>query len=999
MSVVDAKYTLPGIQYRVTGQFLTVDESHGEITIFPSLSISAVLRFSLPVSPDVNKGSKLKQLNVPYEISDGTVSNIIVGLELVQYSAAGVVETPIPGVSSGFLTTPGPHVGEFTITTPTFLPDPDSYVYRFYIDITNGSTVNNTVIQLYSTDLIYDLELIDDGDAKLVVAPDGTISISANQEPFHGWWATEAIACNNASDSGPSFWDAIDGNIQVYRGRPTNPRETHTDEEVTGEVVTDTTNWVKIDTANWAQNYLADGNVYTPASFVTISGDTAVSSGSLYPFPSPMNVHTRIVNTPPDLRWFDGREVAFPEPNNSIAMFDYFVQYVLQASHGFKQKNATGYATFNIAQNIRNIIVNTGITHITSINRVQKTAAASGFTTIFTSSYHWINPGSTVIISGFDGTNGWDALLNGLQLIPFIELTGIRISASHVNAPTYDYKFMVLVDSSAAPSETFGGAPTASTTHGPITASTEYRQLVAASYEWLNQTFTYLTQGGMQLRSPSGSKFIYDTFANMAIDVAAGTHENHTVYFYPPPVAATFYNNPTQRLLATFASNGQTIFNHYFSYPINDPFINSTNVLPTGLYDYNIDFSNYIIDPSYLWWRMSGVPTSPIHNTVANAGYKSNGSTFSFAASVVNPSSLTWTIWSGKLDGSDEADRKNAIYFGRINPAFVGGQQIGYIRFRDLVTPDPQNYAVASEFNVANYDYTNPPADPRDERKLASDAMATILTYIQSLGSPMNKIIIDIRHFDTNDFQNELIAQLYFLALAELLGENRNGIDFYIPLQNINGSQPFTNPTVYTWYQNWVTRTKTSFNTLNVTAATTTYPSAVFTGTALNPKKVLFITSQMGTKAEPLVRLCVGDALNKIIGAFTTTQIVGDNNGLTNGIQVEPNAHDISYRSPFARYPNTNPAAQLGVVSECVTPILEAPIGSEYAARLTALQPDVLLDNNFENIVYEDVGLTGPYSGGAALLGPGGAFNTKVNPVAGITTTFRDRALENAIVL
>jgi hypothetical protein len=1049
MSIESAKLNFVAGDFKVTGRYFTLPDDTGKITLLPTLSSEARLSFALIRSTITQKGFSLKNIRLTFSIEDASLTSITTALEVLESTTSGTVVSPIASSLSGSGTTVGDYVATVTVTSPSFDNDPDSRVYRLIMTLVNN-TANIVNVILKSAEVNYDIDIVDslNGDIDAADANlenlDGTIDITPDGNARWGMTGAvtgykvcrsrfDCICCKPAGifyedlgvPAGPL--DPPEYGVKSWRlrGFAKHPREPSKDEAGFGVPVGYETFYFKIKDPDASPGLLIQDllGLGYPASYVSgachiqTNNSTTLCQFGLIPSNQAYCICDSLDTelAPHLLRSQDNTMVQDNDYNSPIDIYNYLMeQSVNLGLHNIYFPTGNPFSgNIDAALDQIKLIRDTGVTHNTNIAAVRKTVASSGVTTIITSTYHWVNQASVVTLSGFDATNGWNTYNGNTYPVVYYQLTGIRPLANHVNVATYEYYVTIELDSSARASNTFGGAAQISVTHGPVVHASSHRELCAA----LLDARSAITGGshpcglGVDMSREQGSDIVFDSWNDYQTALSSSVVVRQICKYQTPPVASTFYHNPSPKT-PIFNVNDDIQLNEniygniydYLPYPINDPNINGSNVIASGLYDYNIVMSNYIVDANYLWYEITG-PTDTLLQQI------SGGSDFNYMMSPTSPGA-SWKIYQGEIKaahGSDDDDIRNAMFIGRINPALVGGDNIGYIRLRDFYNIDTDDFLYFDEWKGTTWDPydSTPPADKRQaHRPNQIKAIGALMTKLLSLGANMDKIIIDLRHYNSTlayyflGTENESLEM--FTSLAECFGSNRLGSSWYIFLQNsgtLAGSRlPSVALSSLSTYRDLSGTSAASVGTIDTDAMATQFPNAMYRGAG---KKVVFLTSTQSSESELLVRMFLGDALNKNIGSGVTTFIVGDNVGSTNvnfGSYVSHPVSQIASKLIYNSDIGENYPCATVFVEDDNSSVGQIPVGSWQDEPLSALQPDLLLDNKFENVVYEDVGITGPYTDGALLLGPGGAYNTKVDPINGTNTTWRDRWLENAIV-
>lgn len=556
-------------------------------------------------------------------------------------------------------------------------------------------------------------------------------------------------------------------------------------------------------------------------------------------------------------------------------------------------------------------------------------------TTIYTESFSYVTPGSTVVLSGFTGP---DEILNGEYIngVSYLQYAAVPFpSASHVHKSTFPFSFLLRKDTSAMDITSLGTV----TVRHKVRSNTEYPAFVAAVHAMFYLIWEVAMHNGYTVYYPPGSYFLYDTWEALQTDrgkdIASATTSLTRLSTCRP---SGFYNLPAFSDQVEWAGN----------YLINDPF--GINPLDDK-YFYDIDLFNYLqLDTvRNLYWKMSGEPSGPWREVQANVQknfhYKSNGRTFTgitaafFPMSTLNADPSIYTLFGGSLNYPSPHDivrDKNRLYFGRI------ASGIGYIRLRDFPAADP--------FNLVTSGFFCPFEDsPKPCREALSRVLSAMMYYLVTELSSRT-IIIDIRG---NGGGSPDLA----VAISEFFGDTRPGVTSHAALKD-DGTAPYEKlQEGYITFNDTFAFTQKQYATLYAGYNQVRYPGSVFTnGTVIILDDFMSVSS-----GEIFPNLFLGKDLNKQLGSDTIVKFAGDIDGRIKGFAAWSNPMPVSQKSSYIKDASGQPVSPIEVGYDAGWGFFPWSMGDYYLndqREYTAIDIGPLV-NTWDATVWRDLGYIG----------------------------------------
>lgn len=684
-----------------------------------------------------------------------------------------------------------------------------------------------------------------------------------------------------------------------------------------------------------------------------------------------------------------------------VAIFSYVRDYFAELGQTHKvealeQADWIGAAAY---QALFDQIRTTGVQRVSTVSTAHRGGGYIGvwrtqftgdfpLTTIHTAGFHHLTPASTVTITGFTGAY---AVLNGTFRLAAFPPSSISESTPDPwqRDDTREHYVHIVYDSSgiAEPYDpTVHGIATLSATHGPVTASTGYRDLMAAILDFTATAFGPGTHTRLQMWVRNDDLSVPILMSDLQTSLTNGEVSRYTLRLrtYQASPSQAFYWNPT------IVGNGLAFPFHN----LNDPF-------GLGLggpwVDRDIDLENYL-DPDTLrnvYFTVTGptLPEEPITSLLASWGYPSNGSRVVFQAApfLTPPPDLVdaygthpWRQYASAAGdpGTNLFQAHFNLVGGIVRDELSCGRKVAYIRIGDMDAFDSPLYELATRSLV--FGRTDMGS------KVGSNwtaAMAALLTDLNAHAP--ERYILDIR---PNGGGFTYVGD----AFAALFGGDRPGQEASVSVVD-SGLDPgvieITGSGIQTASDGLETN-RIEGATVDADEASTTFPAAVVWGTAESPVDVVILTSTRAASAGDLFphSFLGSDPAVRVhdLGRFVTARIVGDIDGrLWSGIKGYDGT-GLDPVSPDLTTPGGDPRTPIYISADA-----GLLIGDRHGSMVNAetwTQPDALLRGWYDTTTWQDLGLTPPAA--AYPLG----ICTKPLPVFGDPSTWRDSWLEHAIV-
>lgn len=161
MTTLPARLAIAPQQARCPGEYIIDTSGNGLIELgHPAsggvASETLVLKFALPRSTTINKGSRLDGINVAYNVGTNPLTNIGAVLTSKTYTPTPVGPTTIVTTNS-FPLSLGDKMGTMNVAAPAFDQTANPIMYELALTFTNTNAYPNqvTIITLYTIEILY----------------------------------------------------------------------------------------------------------------------------------------------------------------------------------------------------------------------------------------------------------------------------------------------------------------------------------------------------------------------------------------------------------------------------------------------------------------------------------------------------------------------------------------------------------------------------------------------------------------------------------------------------------------------------------------------------------------------------------------------------------------------------------------------------------------------------------------------------------------------------
>jgi hypothetical protein len=611
-------------------------------------------------------------------------------------------------------------------------------------------------------------------------------------------------------------------------------------------------------------------------------------------------------------------------------------------------------------------------------------------TTIHTAGFHHFTPASTVTISGFTGAY---AVLNGVRRVAAYPPSTISEStpAPWQAADSREHFVYIEYDSSGiaeAYDPNIHGVGKLEATHGPITPTTGYRDMMAAIIDFMVSSFGPGTHTRLIMWMNGWE--VPATFADLHTAIAADQAWLLTVRLrtYQANGNPDLYWNPLVE------GGSLTVPEHN----LNDPFgIGLAAYHGDAQFDRDIDVENYL-DPATtrsVFFTVTGptVPTEPITSLLTAWGYPSNGSQVVFTAGAfgVRPPALidgygthNWVPYASANDdpGGNLYEYHHNLAGGIVRSELSCGHTVAYVRVGDEDAFDAPLYQLSTRsLAFGRSDMAS---------KVRSNWTAALAALLSDLNTHHpDRYVLDIRD---NGGGFSYVGD----AFGALFGGNRPGQDA-VDLLVSHGLDPtatrIPGSGIKTGFDSAAVNEQVGA-LIDTDEAAAVFPAAIVRGNAGHHVDVVILTSTHAASAGDTFphSFLGGDqgAREQDLGYYVRSRIVGDIDGrLWSGLKGWDST-GIDPLTPAFVNPSAQPRTALYMTSDAGM-LIEDRNGTEVNAQ-TWTQPAVLLPAWYDATSWQDLGLTQP-----VLPYPLGVC-TKPLPTFSDNSTWRDIWLEFAIV-
>jgi len=523
-------------------------------------------------------------------------------------------------------------------------------------------------------------------------------------------------------------------------------------------------------------------------------------------------------------------------------------------------------------------------------------------TVIETDIPHHVNRFSFVTLSGFTGVLSYlngrhDVLINN-------NMWTQDLDSNFMNPNTRKFQFTIEVDT-CIPGiniDTAGyitnpfGNPVATVQIGPITPGSEYRTLMDVQYDFFYNMFQFATHSFFINYLPTTGATVQQrqrvipTFSQLQTRLRANTAINATAQTRMVASGSSMFVNPGISVVVSATPARQEV-------PLNNPY--GISGLRPSIWDYNVPLENYLdktpgFEARNIWWRLTGTATNQYQQRAGQFYYgdPTLGQTFE---SIVWPINGTVPPSTFPVPGAQYFQMGNSIrasynaitaqqyIFGRINPNYTGGKNVGYVRFQNTSGQDPQRYMFLEDLAP------RPPAFPIDTT--INNPRVNIESQIRVLTAGMSyilnvlnctSIVLDMRS-NSGGFTS-------IQSFCNLIGDDRLGAESISSLKDTGFSVPLYGPTGFPnkpIYKDIINKNSDNLGFISPSRSNIYYPGSVFQGTVSNPKKVYCLTdSKSASGGDYSAHLFLGNnspPTNRDLGANVKCKLLGDVNGIVSG--------------------------------------------------------------------------------------------------------------------
>jgi hypothetical protein len=611
-------------------------------------------------------------------------------------------------------------------------------------------------------------------------------------------------------------------------------------------------------------------------------------------------------------------------------------------------------------------------------------------TTIHTAGPHHFTPASTVTISGFTGAY---AVLNGVRRVAAYPPSTISNSTGDPwQADDSREPFVYVEYDSSGIAEAYDpnvhGVGKLEATHGPITTTTGYRDMMAAIIDFAVAAFGPGTHTRAAMWMTGWE--VPDTFQDLHDALANNQAWLLTVRFrtYQASGNPDLYWNPV-------IQGGSLSFPEF---NLNDPFgLGLAAYHGDAAFDHDVDVENYL-DPATVrnvFFTVTGptIPGEPITSQLTALGYPSNGSqaVFTTGAFATKPPDLVdgygthpWVPYASAADFAWENlyEYHHNLVGGIVRSELSCGHTVAYIRIGDEDAFDAPLYAMSTRsLAFGRSDMAS---------KVRSNWTAALAALLADLNTHHpERYILDIRD---NGGGYSYVGD----AFGALFGGNRPGQDA-VDSVVAHGLDPIATRIAGSGI-------KTGFDSaaaneaagamIDTDEAAAVFPSAIVRGDSNHRIDVVILDSTHAASAgDTFPHSFVGPdpgSREQDLGYNVRVRIVGDIDGrLWSGLKGMDGT-GIDPLTPALVDGSSQPRTALYLFADAGL-LLQDRNGTEVNAQ-TWTQPAVLLPAWYDTTSWQDLGLIAP-----VLTFPLGTC-TKPVPSFADASTWRDTWLEFAIV-
>lgn len=678
----------------------------------------------------------------------------------------------------------------------------------------------------------------------------------------------------------------------------------------------------------------------------------------------------------PTIRPYDGPEqVLFPDANSPVFMFNEFCKYLIsEQSTNSVPLGYDYFPGFPALKAHQQKILTTGVSYTVPVVRVQKSLnppllSIVGSSTILTTVETKLNPNfswaSKLTFSGFAAP--YDVLFNGKTFISQLEQNVIYSNGpkevGFINSDHNNFSNVINLDTNSFPADEFGyligiGNPTVTVTVEPILEDSTYRQLVAACYEMFIFDVRYSTHSAFSAFLPAvgNEQQIVETFEelDLLLDGFLVFFINNRIRDVFPKGSGIYTNG--NLILGRFPSPESPYVRRNYV-PINNPF--RFLPLPGNLWDYNVAF-NYLVPDTIrnLYWTLEGPATLPIQQFagLVYLGDPTIGRNFTSVISPfgVEPPGGVFYLSGSFIPGFNPYDAQ-LLFGGLVNPDFVGGRRIGYIRIGTFNLDDP--------FLIMERRELGPPGFPETSRSNYEALMKVLSPFFQYVFTTLavEDVILDICNNNGGSFgATNSVPQFFGTDRQGEAPRTFIGADYnFGPL--IDALDFDTANDAYR--QNQVI----PYGQLKPSLSEQFYPGSVYK----NGRLFIQTSLQAGSGADLFPHYFLGDALDKNIGNGVTVKMFGEISGRLLGStlgEYNPTLTGTGYRltlpdgTPIVPYVMAVENSSIGIttVKPEPTTLVNVVPQLKLDSDASGIFPPGPWNDDFENTVYPDYGFIPP---------------------------------------
>jgi hypothetical protein len=337
-----------------------------------------------------------------------------------------------------------------------------------------------------------------------------------------------------------------------------------------------------------------------------------------------------------------------------------------------------------------------------------------------------------------------------------------------------------------------------------------------------------------------------------------------------PPAGSSFVRGLSSTLFAGNSTNGTGM-------PINDRYLQ-----PYGSYfPYDLLLNNYLdralgTDVNCLWWRLTGAAQDLVQSEAGlvyygdpDIGREFEGTTAPYGSvPVAAPGTLAWKM-IGNTNTTFSTITGNNFYFGRYDPAYTTGENIGYVRAAHCTLTDPSGF-----MSLPNFVPVVATGSPRPNIEPTVGVYTAWVKYLKNtLGCTHVELDITANVGGLIDTP---------VAMANMFGGRRSGVRNILNASEMGGGVPQF-ATDFESIGDFVQSSDNSIKEFRPDLNVGYYGA----GSVFDNCTVAIITDNRASSYGDFFPRCFrGDLLNGALGANTQCNIYGDIDGRLDGGQA-----------------------------------------------------------------------------------------------------------------